>query len=84
MGTLHYQPQKAMLQVPAFANRVLDRIGAGDIVFAISSLLVRANAPWDIIGLYANAAASIHVSELGNKNSVDRIKLGRFITSLIK
>ena len=84
MGTVHYQPQKAMLQVPAFANRVLDRIGAGDIVFAISSLLVRANAPWDIIGLYANAAASIHVSELGNKNSVDRIKLGRFITSLIK
>ncbi len=83
-GTLHYQSQKAMLQVPPFANRVLDRVGAGDIVFAISSLLVRAKAPWDIIGLYSNAAASIHVSELGNKNSVDRIKLGRYITSLIK
>lgn len=84
LGTFHYQPQKAMLQVPAFANRVSDRIGAGDIVFAISSLLVRAEAPWDIIGLYSNAAASIHVSELGNNNSVDPVNLGRYITSLIK
>jgi rfaE bifunctional protein nucleotidyltransferase chain/domain len=83
-GTLHYQSPSTMLQVPAFAHRVLDRVGAGDIAFAISSLLVRANAPWDIIGLYSNAAASIHISELGNKDSVDRIKLGRFITSLIK
>jgi bifunctional ADP-heptose synthase (sugar kinase/adenylyltransferase) len=83
-GTLHYQSPSEMLQVPAFAHRVLDRVGAGDVAFAISSLLIRAKAPWDIIGLYSNAAASIHVSELGNKNSVDRVRLGRYITSLIK
>ena len=83
-GTLHHQSPNIMLEVPAFAHRVLDRIGAGDIVFALSSLLVRANAPWDIIGLFSNAASAIHISNLGNKNSVDRIKLGRFITSLMK
>ena len=54
-GTLHHQSPSIMLQVPAFAHRVLDRVGAGDIVFALSSLLVRAKAPWDIIGLYSNA-----------------------------
>tara|TARA_B100000959_G_C14935339_1_gene605507 strand:+ start:184 stop:1776 length:1593 start_codon:yes stop_codon:yes gene_type:complete len=83
-GTLHHQSPSTMLQVPSFAHRVLDRVGAGDIVFALSSLLIRAKAPLDIIGLYSNAAASIHVSELGNKNYVDRVKLGRYITSLIK
>jgi len=83
-GTLHYQAPNVMLEVPSFAHRVLDRIGAGDIVFAISSLLFRAKAPWDIIGFLSNAAAAVHVSYLGNKNSIDRIKLDRFITSLIK
>ena len=83
-GTLHHQAPNIMLEVPSFAYRVLDRIGAGDIAFALSSLLFRAKAPWDIIGLFSNAAAAIHVSNLGNENSVDPIKLGRFITSLMK
>jgi len=83
-GTLHHQAPKIMLEVPSFAYRVLDRIGAGDIAFALSSLLFRAKAPWDIIGLFSNAASAIHVSNLGNKNSVDPTNLGRFITSLMK
>ena len=80
----HHQLPSTMLQVPAFARQILDRVGAGVTAFALSSLLVRAKAPWDIIGLYSNAAASIHVSEMGIKNSIDPIKLARYITSLIK
>ena len=81
---MHHQLPNTLLQVPAFARQVLDRVGAGVTAFALSSLLVRAKAPWDIVGLYSNAAASIHVSEIGIKNSIDPIRLARYITALLK
>ncbi len=83
-GTIHHQLPNTVLQVPAFARQVLDRVGAGVTAFSISSLLVKAKAPWDIVGLYSNAAASIHVSEIGIKNSIDPIKLARYIITLVK
>ena len=83
-GSLHYDTQAGFTEVPAFATRVLDRVGAGDAVLAITSLLVQIGAPWDIVGFVGNAAGAELVAELGNRRPLDRIALSKHITSLIK
>ena len=83
-GTQHITSNKKQIVVPAFANKVKDRVGAVDVVFAISSMLVKVGAPWDIVGFYSNLASAIHIAENGNQKSVNKEKLIRFTTSILK
>lgn len=83
-GTLHYTPTSGFTEVPALATRVTDRIGAGDAVLAVTSLLVKQGAPWDIVGFVGNIAGAQMVAELGNRISVDRAAISRHALSLMK
>ncbi len=83
-GSLHYGPKTGFVEAPAFAVRVLDRVGAGDAVFAITSLLVKLGAPWDIVALIGNVAGAQMVSELGNSQPLNSTTLSKSITSLMK
>lgn len=83
-GSLHYDVESGFTEVPAFAPRVLDRVGAGDAVLAVTSLLARAGAPWDIVGFVGNVAGAELVGELGNRVPLDRVSLTRHITALLK
>ena len=83
-GTMILSAGGELLRSPSLTNNVVDRVGAGDSVFAITSLLLKHNAPLDIVNLMANAAGAIQVSELGNRQCLDRARLSRFITSLLK
>ncbi|HCU99219.1 MAG TPA: cytidyltransferase [Chloroflexi bacterium] len=83
-GSIHYDESSGFVEAPAFAVRVLDRVGAGDAVFAITSLLVQLGAPWEIIALIGNVAGAQMVSELGNSQPLNRITLSKSITSLMK
>jgi bifunctional ADP-heptose synthase (sugar kinase/adenylyltransferase) len=53
--------------VPAFATKVVDKVGAGDSVFAISSLLAYTNCPSAIIGLVSNIVAAQEIANLGHQ-----------------
>lgn len=57
-------------KVPAFANKVVDKVGAGDAVLAISSMLASVGAPVKIIGFLANLIAAHEVSQLGHQTSL--------------
>ena len=70
--------------MPALASRVLDRVGAGDAVLAVTALLVKLGAPWDIVGFVGNAAGAQMVAELGNRVPLDRIALSKHIVALLK
>ena len=83
-GSLHYGPNTGFVEAPAFAVRVLDRVGAGDAVFAVTSLLVKLGAPWDIVALIGNVAGAQMVSELGNSQPLNSTTLSKSITSLMK
>lgn len=83
-GTLHYSRAEGFTEAPALAARVLDRVGAGDAVLAVTSLLAQLGAPWDVVGFVGNAAGAQLVSELGNRVPLDRIALGKHITALLK
>ncbi len=75
---------ESYIQVPSFAEKIVDRVGAGDVFFAITSLAAALGAPQEILALLGNVVGSLAVEIVGNKKSIDRQTVEKFITSLIK
>jgi len=71
-------------KVPALANKVVDKVGAGDSVFIIASLLAKVNAPLKVIGFLANLVAAHEVSQLGHQKSLERSDLLKHAKSILK
>jgi bifunctional ADP-heptose synthase (sugar kinase/adenylyltransferase) len=82
-GTLHNAAGQPFIQVPAFATKVTDRVGAGDAVLAISSLLAYQNAPWNMVGLISNLAGREMVERMGNSGSINRSSLENSLAKLL-
>jgi rfaE bifunctional protein nucleotidyltransferase chain/domain len=84
-GSVHYdRGTQSFTEAPALASRVVDRVGAGDSVLAVTALMLAAGAPWDIVAFLGNVAGAELVAELGNRKPLDRVSLGRHITTLLK
>jgi rfaE bifunctional protein nucleotidyltransferase chain/domain len=69
-GLIVFNSKGEFEKVPAFAQKLVDKVGAGDAVFAISSLLAKVDAPLKVIGFLANLVASHEVSQLGHQKSL--------------
>jgi rfaE bifunctional protein kinase chain/domain/rfaE bifunctional protein nucleotidyltransferase chain/domain len=82
-GSIHYNANTGFVEAPAFAVRVIDRVGAGDAVLAVSSLLAATDAPEEILGLVSNLVGAQMVAKLGNQHSIDRDTLAKHITTLL-
>ncbi|MBF0550750.1 MAG: adenylyltransferase/cytidyltransferase family protein [Deltaproteobacteria bacterium] len=72
------------LQVPAFAQNIVDRVGAGDAFFAVTSLAAVQSVPAEVIGFIGNVVGSLAVEGLGNKKATDKLSVKKYITSLLK
>jgi len=83
-GCLCYDPKSEFVAVPAFAGRVVDRIGAGDAFLSVSSLCAVQGAPLDVIGFVGNAAGARAVATVGNAAPIERIPLLKQIETLMK
>lgn len=83
-GTVCYSNKDEFIRTPAFAKQVVDRIGAGDAVISITAGLAYLGAPADIIGFIANAVASLAVSTVGHRSSIEQVDLFKYITTLLK
>lgn len=70
-------------KVPAFANKVVDKVGAGDAVFSIASLLAKVNAPLKVIGFLANLVAAHEVSQLGHQKSLTSSDLLKHVKAIL-
>lgn len=69
---------------PALATRVVDRVGAGDALFALTAPLVAAKVDPAIVVFIGNCAAAIQCETLGNERSVDRQILENLICKLLR
>jgi rfaE bifunctional protein nucleotidyltransferase chain/domain len=56
--------------VPALGKLVIDKVGAGDSVLAIGSILARNNAPVEIVGLVSSIVAAHEISQLGHRSAL--------------
>jgi sugar/nucleoside kinase (ribokinase family) len=70
--------------VPAFARKVVDRIGSGDALIAIASLFAVQNAHPVITGFVGNAAAAIAVSIVGHRSSIEKVAFKKYLSTLLK
>jgi bifunctional ADP-heptose synthase (sugar kinase/adenylyltransferase) len=83
-GSVVYSPGEGLVETPALADRVVDRVGAGDAFFALTSLLVVQDAPLEIVGLVGNIAGAQAVATVGNRRAIEGAPLHNQINTLLK
>lgn len=83
-GTLVYGKKDDFNECPAFAVKVVDRIGAGDAVLALTSLLTAKKVPGEVVGFLGNLVGAQAVMIVGNRASIDRVQLLKSVESLLK
>jgi rfaE bifunctional protein kinase chain/domain/rfaE bifunctional protein nucleotidyltransferase chain/domain len=83
-GSLCYSKDEGFFEVPAFANQVVDRVGAGDAVLSVTALCASQNVPMEVVGLIGNVVGAQAVATMGHRSSVERVPLMKHIESLLK
>ena len=69
---------------PAYATNVIDRVGAGDTLFAITALCLKAQIPKDLTLLIGNLAAAEMVASIGTGMKLNKITLLKRLETLLK
>lgn len=70
--------------VPAFTTTVKDRVGAGDALFAATSVSWVASHNPLLSAVLGNLAGAASIAELGNRIAIDRVSLQRHVTAMLK
>jgi rfaE bifunctional protein nucleotidyltransferase chain/domain len=69
---------------PALARRIVDRVGAGDALFAVTSPCAYKRVPPDVLTFVGNCVGALAVEIVGNRESVNPVSLFKFIETLLK
>ena len=83
-GTLFFSENGSVQQTPVFPTRVVDRVGAGDALYAVTAPCVYRECPPDVLGLIANCVGAMAVEIVCNREFIDPVTLKKFITYLLK
>jgi sugar/nucleoside kinase (ribokinase family) len=73
-----------VIDAPAVSPAIVDRVGAGDAFFAITSPWADRNYAPELLGFIGNCVGALQVSVVGNRTPVGLVPLARFITSILK
>ena len=73
----------SLIQVPGFPQSVVDRVGAGDAFFVMTSLCSVLDAPGELLGFIGNVVGSLAVSVMGNEKSIDKASVIEYIHQLL-
>ncbi|HYD03364.1 MAG TPA: PfkB family carbohydrate kinase [Alphaproteobacteria bacterium] len=71
-----------MHDAPLLATTVVDTVGAGDAVFSFTSLLVFKKIDHELIPFFANCAGGVATNIMGNKDSIDKESIKKFILAM--
>lgn len=82
-GSLSYD-KDGFHNCPAYATQVVDRVGAGDTLFAIASLCFAARVPTDLTLLIGNLAAAEMTSSIGTGIKLKKMNILKSIKSLLQ
>lgn len=83
-GCLVWSRTEDLLGIPALARKVVDRIGAGDAFFAIASLASRLGVSNEILGFLGNIVGAEAVEIIGNKKTIEKMKVKKHITAILR
>lgn len=76
--------KKVFYECAAYAEKVVDKVGAGDSMVAISAALIHKKINPKLALLVASLAASQKVENIGNSKSINKIKILKSIEHLLK
>jgi len=82
-GSLVYDREGGLFEIPVFSLEVKDRVGAGDAYFSITSPCVAAGFPAELVGFIGNAVGALAVRIVGNRTPVEPVPLFKFIKALL-
>jgi bifunctional ADP-heptose synthase (sugar kinase/adenylyltransferase) len=74
-GCLCYDRAEGFAEVPAFTSSIVDRVGAGDAVLAITALCAVQGVSPDLLGGVAGAVGAQAVGIVGNRAAIDPAKV---------
>jgi rfaE bifunctional protein nucleotidyltransferase chain/domain len=83
-GCVGYSAADGFVSAPALAIRVVDRLGAAEAAFAVTSLGAIADLPLDQLAFISNVAGAQAVAVMGNSRFIDELSLRRAVESLLK
>ena len=84
VGAIMIRKNSKPVYCPAFAGKVVDKVGAGDAMLAIISLCLKMNFPNDLALFIGSLAGASAVETIGNSKFINRDQLLRQIEFLIK
>lgn len=83
-GCMAWGRDEGFFDVPAFTGHIVDRVGAGDAVLSVASLLARLGAPMEVVGVLANVAGAQAVGTMSNRTALDKTAMVKHFISLMK
>jgi len=83
-GCMLTDREGSLFQVPGFSQNVVDRVGAGDAFFVVTSLFSVLDAPSELLGFVGNVVGSMAVSVMGNKKSIDKPSVMEYVQHLLR
>jgi bifunctional ADP-heptose synthase (sugar kinase/adenylyltransferase) len=83
-GAFLLNNRKDFIDCPAFAEKVVDKVGAGDTMLAVISLCLKAKVPNDLSLLLGSLAGAISVSDFANSKILDKNYFLRIVETYLK
>lgn len=83
-GAISYTEKDGFMLSPALTSRVIDRVGAGDALFAITSPSIYSGMPVELVSFLGNIAGALQVQVIGNSRSISFDDLHIMINRLLK
>ncbi|HET6584414.1 MAG TPA: PfkB family carbohydrate kinase [Nannocystaceae bacterium] len=82
-GTALFTRHRGVFRCPALATTVVERIGAGDAVLALSSVATAAGLAPELVSVLGNLAGAQMVAVMGNSASIRKARLVESIRHLL-
>lgn len=83
-GCIGFVQDESPCEVPAFADRVVDTVGAGDAFLAVTAPLMAAGGKLPHVAFVGNVAGALKVGIVGHRTSVDKTSLIKSVMSLLR
>ena len=83
-ATLYNSNEKKYFNCPAFASKVVDKVGSGDAMLALLSASLRSGCDEQLSLLIGSLAAAQSVETIGNSESVSKTTILKTIQHTLK
>lgn len=83
-GSYGLERGEEIAHAPAFTRSVVDTVGAGDAFFTVTAPFAAAGATMQDLVFVGNAAGAIKVGIVGHRQSVEKVALMKYMTTLLK